>query len=107
MSECIFCKIVEGEIPSPRVAENEGAIAIRDINPEAPVHILIIPKAHSKDLVELSADSESVNSLLSLMKEVASTQTNGHFSFNFNTGSEAGQTVRHTHGHLKSKSDAS
>lgn len=107
MNECIFCKIVSGEVSSPRVAENDGAIAIRDINPEAPVHILIIPKTHSQDIVELSADHKSVSSLLSLMREVATSQTNGHFSFNFNTGSDAGQTVFHTHGHLKSKSDAS
>lgn len=106
MTDCIFCKIVSGEIGSNLVAENKHAIAFHDINPEAPVHILIVPKSHSKDLVELSQDSDSMTGVLDLMREVSASHTNGHFSFNFNTGSEAGQTVFHAHGHLKSRSAA-
>ena len=103
MSDCIFCKIVEGEIPSDRVGENDGAIAFRDINPEAPVHLLVVPKAHSKNISELSQDSESTDAVMSLMREVSEQHTNGHFKFLFNTGEEAGQTVFHAHGHILSQ----
>lgn len=103
MDDCIFCKIVAGEIPSDRVGENDGAIAFRDINPEAPVHILVVPKTHSKNVVELSEDTDSVSSVLELMREVSQRETNGHFKFLFNTGEEAGQTVFHAHGHILSQ----
>lgn len=103
MSDCIFCKIVEGEIPSDRVGENDGAIAFRDINPEAPVHLLVVPRAHSKNISELSQDSESMDAVMSLMREVSEQHTNGHFKFLFNTGEEAGQTVFHAHGHILSQ----
>jgi len=103
LSDCIFCKIVMGEIPSDRVGENEGAIAFRDINPEAPVHLLVVPKTHSKNITELSQDSESMDAVLSLMREVSEQHTNGHFKFLFNTGEEAGQTVFHAHGHVLSQ----
>jgi len=92
-----------GEIPSDRVGENEGAIAFRDINPEAPVHLLVVPKTHSKNITELSQDSESMDAVLSLMREVSEQHTNGHFKFLFNTGEEAGQTVFHAHGHVLSQ----
>ena len=103
MTDCIFCKIVADEIPSDRVGENEGAIAFRDINPEANVHILVVPKVHSKNIIELSQDQQSMESVLSLMREVSQKQTNGHFKFLFNTGEEAGQTVFHAHGHILSQ----
>lgn len=103
MTDCIFCKIVAGEIPSDGVAENEGAIAFRDINPEANVHILVVPKSHSKNIIELSEDQQSMESVLSLMRQVSKEQTNGHFKFLFNTGEEAGQTVFHAHGHILSQ----
>jgi histidine triad (HIT) family protein len=103
LSDCIFCKIVAGEIPSDRVGENEGAIAFRDINPEANVHILVVPKTHSKNVIELSEDPESMQSVLELMRQVSAEQTNGHFKFLFNTGEDAGQTVFHAHGHILSQ----
>lgn len=103
MSDCIFCKIVAGDIPSDKVGENEGAIAFKDINPEAPVHLLVVPKKHSKNIAELSTDDESMQSVLALMRDVSSTHTNGHFKFLFNTGEEAGQTVFHAHGHILSQ----
>ena len=103
MSDCIFCKIVEGEIPSDQVGENQGAIAFRDINPEAPVHLLVVPKSHSKNISELSQDAESMEAVMSLMREVSEKHTNGHFKFLFNTGEEAGQTVFHAHGHILSQ----
>ena len=103
MSDCIFCKIVAGEIPSDSVGENEGAISFRDINPEAAVHILVVPKKHSANVVELSKDAESMSSVMELMRTVSAQQTNGHFKVLFNTGEEAGQTVFHAHGHILSQ----
>ena len=103
MSDCIFCKIVAGEIPSDKVGENEGAIAFRDINPEAPVHLLVVPKLHSKNIIELSQNEESMSQVMELMREVSARESNGHFKFLFNTGEEAGQTVFHAHGHILSQ----
>lgn len=103
MSDCIFCKIVAGEIPSDRVGENEGAIAFRDINPAAKVHILVVPKIHSQNVIELSKNPESMQSVMELMREVSAEQTNGQFKFLFNTGEEAGQTVFHAHAHILSQ----
>jgi len=103
LTDCIFCKIVAGDIPSKKVAENDGAIAFWDINPEAPIHILVVPKNHSENIVELSEEADSMHSVLELMRSVSDEHTNGHFKFIFNTGEEAGQTVFHAHGHILSQ----
>lgn len=103
MSDCIFCKIVAGEIPSDRVGENKEAIAFRDINPEAPVHILVVPKVHSENVIELSKDWQSTQGVLELISEVSAKETNGQFKVVFNTGEEAGQTVFHAHAHILSQ----
>ena len=104
MSECIFCKIVKGEIPAVLVAESEHSIAFNDIVPAQPVHVLIVPKQHFTDVADLTARDESV--LLDLMRlgtKVAADLSEGSFRFQFNTGEAAGQTVFHAHGHITSK----
>ena len=104
MSECVFCRIVAGEIPSKLVAESEHAIAFNDINPAQPIHVLIVPKAHFTDVAHLAQSSDEV--LLDVIKlgtRVASELSEGSFRFQFNTGAEAGQTVFHAHGHITSK----
>jgi histidine triad (HIT) family protein len=101
---CIFCKIIAGEIPGEFIAETDGAIAIRDINPQAPVHLLVIPKRHSENVTELS-DNE-LSAVMNLVRQLAATETNGQFRLQFNTGSESGQTVFHTHAHILSRSAA-
>ena len=104
MSDCVFCKIVAGEIPSKLVAETEHAIAFHDIQPAQPVHVLIVPKQHFTDVADLTARDEAV--LLDVMKlgsKVASELSEGSFRFQFNTGVEAGQTVFHAHGHITSR----
>lgn len=101
---CIFCKIVSGEITSELVAETETALAIRDISPQAPVHLLVIPKQHSDNVTQLS-DPELLG-LMSLVRELAASHTNGQFKLQFNTGAESGQTVFHTHAHILSRSAA-
>lgn len=99
--DCIFCKIVSGEIPSERLAENEHAIAIRDISPQAPVHLLVITKLHSENIGSVS-DAE-LPGIMALVREVVAAHTNGQYRLQFNTGSESGQTVFHTHGHVLSR----
>jgi histidine triad (HIT) family protein len=101
---CIFCKIISGEIASEFVAESDWAIAIRDISPQAPVHLLVIPKRHSENVTELG-DAE-LGGLMALVRELAAGQTNGQFKLQFNTGPESGQTVFHTHAHILSRSAA-
>jgi histidine triad (HIT) family protein len=104
MNDCVFCKIVAGDIPSKLVAESEHAIAFNDIQPAQPIHVLIVPKQHFTDVADLTARNETV--LLDLMKlgsKVASELSEGSFRFQFNTGAEAGQTVFHAHGHITSR----
>lgn len=99
--ECIFCKLASGALSTEIVAQNEHAIAFRDINPQAPVHILCVPRKHSKDVSELSAADE-LSGLFALIREVASEHTDGQFRLQFNTGEREGQSVFHVHAHVLS-----
>jgi histidine triad (HIT) family protein len=104
MIECVFCKIVNGEIATKLVAESEHSVAFNDINPAQPVHVLVVPKAHFSDVADLAANDEAA--LLDLIKlgaQVAAELSTGSFRFQFNTGVEAGQTVFHAHGHITSR----
>lgn len=104
MSEAsVFTRILNGEIPAEIVAETERAFAIRDIAPQAPVHLLVIPKsAEYRDVVELAAgDPALLAELVGLAAEVAQQHgIAGQFRLVFNTGAEAGQTVFHVHAHV-------
>lgn len=99
--DCLFCKIVAGELGTEFVAENEGAVAFRDINPLAKVHILVVPRSHSANVSELTSESDLTN-LFALIREVAATYTDGEFRLQFNTGAKEGQTIFHTHAHVLS-----
>jgi len=103
MSDCIFCKIAKGEIPSECVYENESVFAFRDIAPQAPVHILIIPKKHIADSLAglTAANSLTAAKCLEAVAKIAENEglTNG-FRVITNSGSDAGQTVDHLHFHL-------
>lgn len=101
--ECIFCKIASGEFKTELVAQNEHAVAFRDINPQAPVHILCVPKNHCRDISELSEPAE-LTGLFSLIRQVAQEQTDGQFRLQFNTGEREGQSVFHVHAHVLSGS---
>jgi histidine triad (HIT) family protein len=97
---CIFCKIVAGEIPSNKVLENEEFLAFNDINPIAPVHILVIPKKHIKSFNEV--DSETMAKITKFIKEVAKKAKifeNGYRVIT-NIGENGGQEVPHLHFHL-------
>jgi histidine triad (HIT) family protein len=101
-SDCLFCKISTGAIPVTHLYENEHVLAFPDINPQAPVHILIIPKRHFASLAHTtSSDTELLGQLLTAAKEVAQQQNldNG-FRLVINTGPDGGQTVDHLHLHL-------
>jgi len=105
MSEtnCLFCRIVSGEIPATRVYEDESCIAFRDINPQAPTHVLVIPRKHIASIKEMSADDEAVlGHLLQVCGEVARQENIADRGFRtvFNTGAGAGQTVFHIHAHV-------
>jgi histidine triad (HIT) family protein len=103
MSDCLFCKILEHKLPAEWVTENDDAIAIRDIDPQAPTHILLVPRKHLASLNELEAsDAELVGRLHLLAREIAKAEGIAESGYRtlFNTGSGAGQTVPHLHLHL-------
>lgn len=103
MSEpSIFTRILTGDIPGEIVAETERVFAIRDINPQAPVHILVIPKTGQyADVTELAAgDPELLAEVVSVAKSIAEEHADGQFRLIFNNGEAAGQTVFHVHAHV-------
>lgn len=100
MDNCIFCKIAEKEIPCKLIMENDDVIAFHDLNPQAPVHALIIPKKHYSSLDEVD-DIEILGKLLASAKDVANKlNINGAYRTVVNTGEQAGQTVFHIHLHV-------
>ena len=103
MSDCLFCKIVSGEIPCDKLYENDKLIAFRDIDPQAPTHILVIPKKHIRSINELEiSDQNLAGEILLAAKEIASIEnieSSGYRTI-FNTNSDGGQTVYHIHMHV-------
>lgn len=103
MSDCIFCKIVNNEIPSEKVFEDDKIIAFKDITPCAPVHIIIIPKEHINSANELTeADENIIGHIFVVAKNIAKDlgiSENGYRIVN-NCGKDGGQTVGHLHFHL-------
>lgn len=101
-TDCLFCRIVSGEIPSTPVHESATTYAFRDISPQAPTHVLVIPRTHFANAAELAAgEPATVADLVSAAVEVAETEgLGGDYRLVFNTGAGAGQTVFHTHLHL-------
>jgi histidine triad (HIT) family protein len=100
MAECVFCKIVAGEIPSKKVFENERLLAFEDINPKAPTHILLIPKMHFENLNDSSSDPALLGEIVAQSAAVAKKLGITDFRLVANTGREAGQVVFHLHFHL-------
>ncbi|MGV3708701.1 MAG: histidine triad nucleotide-binding protein [Gemmatimonas sp.] len=101
MSNCLFCKIVAGEIPSPRLAESDHAIAIRDISPQAPFHALVLPKAHVDSLAGVT-DAAVIGDVMLLAAKVArdAGMAESGYRVVLNTGADGGQTVHHLHAHV-------
>jgi histidine triad (HIT) family protein len=103
MENCIFCKIVRGEIPSTRVLEGDQFIAIRDINPAAPVHVLVVPRRHVESVAHLEdGDAALAGALLIAARDVARQEGVAESGYRvvINTGDEGGQTVAHLHVHV-------
>ncbi|MEU6603536.1 histidine triad nucleotide-binding protein [Streptomyces shenzhenensis] len=99
--DCLFCKIAAGQIPATIVRETETTVAFRDINPQAPTHVLVIPKAHYRDAAELATAAPSLAAdVLRESKAVADEDKLASYRVVFNTGSGAGQTVWHAHAHV-------
>ncbi len=100
-ADCLFCRIVAGEIPADKVAETEDFLAFRDIAPKAPTHVLVVPKRHFADAPALAAgEPRLVAELVALAQRIADDECGGQFQLTFNTGADAGQTVFHAHGHV-------
>ena len=103
MTDCIFCKIISGEIPSTNVYRDDQVTAFRDINPAAPTHILIVPNKHLDSVNMMIADDEPlIGHLFFVAKELAAKEgiSEGGYRLIANTGAGAGQTVFHIHLHL-------
>ncbi len=101
-SNCLFCKIIAGEIPSTKVYENEYVYAFKDINPQAPVHILVIPREHITSAAVINSDNSVwVSRCYEAIAEIAKQENLvGGFRVVSNAGADAGQTVFHLHFHI-------
>ena len=102
MSDCLFCKIIAGDIPSTKVYEDETVLAFRDIAPQAPTHILVIPKAHIGSVAEITAENSGVVAhIFEVIPAIAKAEglENGYRVVS-NCGADAGQTVHHLHFHI-------
>jgi len=103
MTDCLFCKIVAGEIPSARIAANDGAVAFDDINPVAPVHFLVVPRQHVQDTDSLDdSHHEALAACFELIRDAARAKNlmPGGYRVLTNTGRDAGQVVPHLHFHV-------
>lgn len=103
MPDCLFCKIIDKKIPAKIVYEDEKTAVFQDINPQAPVHVLIIPKKHVESLSALKdGDTDLIGSVIQTARKVAADKKWKDYRLVFNNGLEAGQTVFHIHAHLLS-----
>jgi histidine triad (HIT) family protein len=100
--DCLFCRIVNGDIPSTKVYEDDQILAFRDIAPQAPTHILVIPKAHIPSMDGITAEnSDVVAHIFSVIPQIAAAENlSGGYRVVSNCGADAGQTVHHLHFHI-------
>ena len=100
MDNCLFCRIIAGEIPSNKVYENDAVYAFRDINPQAPVHVLIVPKKHFRNILECDADpAAALCDAIRVVAKQEGVDENG-FRIISNCGRDGAQSVEHLHIHL-------
>lgn len=103
MSDCLFCRIVSGEVPADRVLETGGTVAFRDINPQAPTHVLVIPREHVESAATVGPEHGGILAeMLATARQVAEAEgvADRGYRLTFNVGSEAGMTVPHLHLHV-------
>ena len=101
--DCLFCGIVRDDVPADVIRQSEGTLSFRDINPQAPTHVLVIPRTHFRDVGELAgADAQLLQEVLTEAAGVARDEgiADAGYRVVFNTGSGAGQTVFHVHAHV-------
>lgn len=101
MTECIFCKIAKKEIDSDLIYEDENVVAFSDLNPQAPFHILVIPKEHVESMNEVK-NCELFSNIFSAIQKIAKSNNINEYRTVINTGLQAGQTVFHLHVHMLS-----
>jgi histidine triad (HIT) family protein len=98
---CVFCKIIEGEIPAEIIYRNENVVAFNDLNPQAPTHVLIIPTLHAENAAQIAAISPTIIAAMHrAADEIAAERELDGYRSVFNTGAGAGQSVFHAHLHL-------
>lgn len=102
--DCIFCKIISGEIPSSYIVETDHVVVIKDISPKAPIHYLIVPKKHIQNMHELSDSDAFIAGQMATVARDLARKTHNDIDFNIivNNGAKAGQTVFHMHWHFLS-----
>lgn len=101
MSDCLFCKILQGEIPSKKLYEDDTCFAFYDIAPQAPVHFLVIPKAHLASMAEVTAENADVVAhIMAVIAELTKSLGLESYRVISNCGPDAGQTVFHLHFHV-------
>ena len=106
MSDCLFCKIAAGEIPSKRAYEDEVCVAFYDIDPQAPTHFLVIPRQHIASVAEVTGDNAAlVGHMLAVVAKVARDLGLDSYRVVSNCGAQAGQSVNHLHFHVLSGRD--
>jgi histidine triad (HIT) family protein len=99
-ADCIFCKIVAGDIPATTIYEDEHTVAFEDTNPQAPVHLLIVPREHFADLGDIGRDAAASGGFLAGIRALAAQEQLDHYRVVCNTGAEVGQSVFHLHAHV-------
>jgi histidine triad (HIT) family protein len=100
MSDCIFCKIVAGEIPATKIYADEHTFAFADTNPQAPTHVLLVPRQHFSDIADLGRDAEAASGYLAGLRGLVEQEGLHDFRTVFNSGAGVGQTVFHVHAHV-------
>jgi histidine triad (HIT) family protein len=100
VADCLFCRIVAGEIPADVVRSTEDTLAFRDIEPQAPTHVLVIPRAHFSDVGTLVSDPQLTARLIAEAAAVAAELGHEQYRLVLNTGAQAGQSVFHVHAHV-------
>ena len=99
-SDCLFCGIVAGDIPATIVYSDEHSLAFQDLNPQAPTHVLVVPREHFVDLADLGRDPEAAAGLVAGIRGFVSQEGLTDFRTVFNTGAGVGQSVFHVHAHV-------
>ncbi len=101
MDDCLFCSIVAGDIPAQIVAQSDTAVAFRDVNPQAPLHVLVVPRTHVANAAELAdREPDTVAELVRVARQVSTEAGHDSYRLVLNTGAEAGQSVFHAHLHV-------